>query len=313
MTRFKLLLIFLLVVSSIAFIPVMADSGWDNDYGSSSSSDWGSSSDHSWSSSSYDHDWGSDHDRDHDYSGFGLVSDIFYFILFLVLFIDLIVKAKEEIFFRKHEKKGRKKALELIDAEVNYKIGNYANCFDSYKKHAIGDLDCEIQKFFPNLNEGLLIEELFRKFVDVQRAWMNFDYDSLKRLCSDELYNSYKSDLEVLKLKNGKNVMNDFVLISGNIDRIREENNIIIIDAYLSMSFLDFVINTNNKKIINGDPSAPMFCRYNLKYIVSKNTRELLCSNCGAKLEPGTKQCNYCNSTINNNYGDFVLSVKEKI
>lgn len=313
MTRLKKIIIVLLMICSITVIPVMADSGWDNDYGSSSSSDWGSSSDHSWSSSSHDHDFGRDYDHDNYHSSLGIVSDILYFSMFLIIIICAIVQTKEAIIMKKYERRGRKKAIELIDAEVKFKIGNYVNCFDTYKKHAIGDLDYEIKKYFPNLNEGLLIEELFRKFVDVQRAWMNFDYDSLKRLCSDELYNSYKSDLEVLKLKNGKNVMNDFVLISGNIDGIKEENNTIIIDAYLSMSFLDFVINTKTKKIIKGDPNAPMFSRYSLKYIISKNTGDLICSNCGAKLEPGTKQCNYCNSIINNNYEDFVLSVKEKI
>jgi len=41
---------------------------------------------------------------------------------------------------------------------------------------------------------------------------MNLDYEALSKLCTNELYNFYKADLEVLKLKNGQNIMSDFNL-----------------------------------------------------------------------------------------------------
>ena len=67
-----------------------------------------------------------------------------------------------------------------------------------------------IEQTFSEYRRDEFIQKLYDIFLEVQIAWMNFDYEKLKELCSDELYNSYKSDLEVLKSKHCKNIMQDF-------------------------------------------------------------------------------------------------------
>ena len=305
MTRLKKIIIVLLMICSITVIPVMADSGWDNDYSSSSSSDWGSSSSSwdsgssSWDSSSYS---GSSND---DYDLLFVLEMMGAFILFFIIMIA-INKTIEYI----GNAIKNKKALKLSNSAIKSKISNRFKLFNNFN---LGDIDSEIKKYYPELDERSLIELLYKKIVDVQEAWMNFDYDSLKRLCSDELYTSYKSDLEVLKLSNGKNVMNNFSLLSANIESIKEENDFIIIKAYMYMSFIDFVFNTKLRKITKGDIKYSVFSSYNLEFIVTKNPKEIVCPNCGAKVKVGDKECSYCHTVINSTYGDFVLNVKKKV
>ena len=47
---------------------------------------------------------------------------------------------------------------------------------------------------------------------------MEFDYNKLKEILSDELYNPYEVDLEVLKTKNQKNIMKDFELFESKLN-----------------------------------------------------------------------------------------------
>ena len=39
---------------------------------------------------------------------------------------------------------------------------------------------------------------------------MEFDYDTLRKYLSDELFNTYKSQLKVLSAKKQRNIMHDF-------------------------------------------------------------------------------------------------------
>ena len=308
MTRLKKIIIIVLMICSITVIPVMADSGWDNDYSSSSSSDWGSSSSDWGSSSSWDHSssYGSSRDDDYDYDyDYGLFHKMMF--IFLAYFILTSILYKVVGLVRTSIK--NKKALKMSNSTIKSNISSRFKLFNNFD---LGDIDSEIKKYYPELDERSLIELLYKKIVDVQEAWMNFDYDSLKRLCSDELYTSYKSDLEVLKLSNGKNVMNDFSLLSANIESIREENDFIIIKVYMYMSFIDFVFNTKLKNITKGDVRYPVFSGYDLEFIVSKKPKSVICPGCGAELKPGVKECSYCHTVINSTYGDFVLNVKKK-
>jgi ABC-type ATPase with predicted acetyltransferase domain len=155
-----------------------------------------------------------------------------------------------------------------------------------------------------------LKKDLYKIFVDVQIAWMEFDYDALAKLCGDELYNSYKRDLEILKLKNGKNIMKNFDEISLDIESIYKRDNNIFINVILEVEFYDYVINTKTNKVIRGDKNRLYNNAYLLKY---KKENALLdrCPSCGAQIKNLSNQkCPNCKNVIVNNNNDFVLISK---
>ena len=302
----KIWLVICVVVAILSFsitLPVVADSGWDSDYGggwSSSSSDWGSSSgwgsSSDWSSSDWDSHRSSENTRSYYTGSNGYHSssgdDIFFTVFFVVIVICVMV---------------------YLITGISQSIKNSSNNpydLDNYKY--IGDSDSEIQKFFPGLTERQLIKILYDKFVAIQNAWMNFDYDSLKKLCSDELYSSYKSDLEVLKARHCKNFMGDFNLVVANINGIREEAGLVTVSMYLHVDFFDFVINTDNNSIIKGNNTHKLHNQYILEFVVSHKGSIDRCPSCGAPIEKGAKNCEYCNTIIIDDYGYFVLNTKKR-
>ena len=60
-----------------------------------------------------------------------------------------------------------------------------------------------------NLTKENIINKAFEVYENLQYAWSNFDYEEMRKLVSDELYNQYKLQLDTLKIKNQRNVMED--------------------------------------------------------------------------------------------------------
>lgn len=88
---------------------------------------------------------------------------------------------------------------------------------------------------------------MFKTFVNIQNAWMDFNYDKLRELCTDELYNSYKTQLEILKAKDGQNIMSDYQNLETKIIDIEVQNGILTMQVFMKVCFFDYVINTKNK------------------------------------------------------------------
>ena len=211
----KVLLVFILLVIPFTFFSyVRADSGWDTGYsgggggGSSSSGGWSSGS--SWSTG------GSSRSRDHGYDS--SATEEFFFVLFIFFLIVVVVG--------------------ILSNRNNPSTPDAGNTVQRYPDMPEG----EIKNYLPDHTLGSLKHMAYQKFLNIQNAWMNFDYDKLKELCTDELFNTYKSQLEVLKMKNQQNIMTNFHLQEIRILSIFQTSEIISVEVYLRVSFYDYVI-----------------------------------------------------------------------
>ena len=266
------------VVYKVNLRTLTADSGWDSDYGGGGS-DWGGSS--SWDSGGSD--WGSSSSGS---GGSSLSSPIEVLASFFIMFIIIVI---------------------IIAVGLSS-----SNKTSTRQVPTFENKDYLIPRFFPEYKTDEFIDKVYNIFVNVQVAWMIFDYDKLSKLCTDELYNSYKTDLEVLKLKNGKNIMNDFEKKQCFVTDIKEENNNYIVQVFLQVSFHDYVIDTTNNKVIRGNKNYLMHNSYLLEYVVSKNNKKITkCPNCGAIIKG--RDCEFCNSHIDTENYDIVLSKKNRV
>ena len=302
----KVILVFviLLCISLGTFFYVKADSGWDSDYGggsswSSSSSDSSYDSSSSWSSS----DYSSSYDNDYNESSYGHKSKkntklskgtiIFWFIVlvfafgllasivFLPLFLPLIFK----------KKKNDSSSL-TYDPYRDLNESSYYIYFKMYKNE------------FKNI--------ISKKFIDIQESWMNFDYDSLRKLCTDELYNQYKTLLETLKLKNEQNIMSDFTVNSVSVYKVEEVNKLMEVSVLLDITFRDYVINTSNNQVVRGSKNILFNNTYELTFIANKNNVIDNCPSCGAKVNVKSSEvCEYCHNTIVQTSDELILSSKK--
>ena len=146
-------------------------------------------------------------------------------------------------------------------------------------------------------------------------AWMEFDYDKLKELLTDELYNNYCTNLESLKLKEQKNVMKGFDLSNIKLTGLKEENNLYIATIVLNVKFYDYIIDKKGN-VLRGSDSRKVNNTYKLTFIRSKDKEKdiINCPRCGAPvLGNATGICEYCGSKLINDTYDWVLSKKEII
>ena len=345
MKKYGLIIIIVLLFGTIlySYKPLLttigADSGWDSSYGgggSSSSSSWSSSSHSSSSSSGGSSKSFSEMDKN-DFIVLELIVSIFY-VCFSIFFIEALDNNKMYYVVLL----GIINILRIIiavylETNVNYNwvaasmIGIFVIPFigiaislikiyieeQNRRKQERKEIAREQEKWKElatsiGVDSKEVTEELYQIFIDVQNAWMNFDYDKLKELCSDELYNSYKKDLEILKLKNGQNIMNSFHPKDMYIKKATRKDNALEVEFYLDIKFKDYVINTKTNKVIRGSKHETMHNKYWLIYH-KQNFYTDKCPSCGEKL-PATSNttCPSCGSTIINNTNKFVLVHKER-
>lgn len=286
--RHVIFAIFLVIIMG-SLLSVSADAGWDSNYNSgsnwNSSPGWNESS--GWSSSS-------DNNYNHENSSGDLRSSIIYAVVILViLLLAPVLSMINSLLFSMTKSTDKGPVVALEDSSF------------------VHDYDDVVKKYFPEYTEKGLIEHLFKLFINIQTAWMNFDYDTLKDLCTDCLYQSYKMDLDNLKSKHRQNVMYNFCLNAANIREIVEENNIIIIKLFMHVALNDYVIDTNNNQVVRGKANTIIHNQYNMEFVVTKNLMEK-CPNCGQALN-NKSECEYCHTHISDNYSDFVLSKKDII
>ena len=308
------------------------DSGWDSDY-DSGGSDWSYSSDYS---SSYDYDSGVEVNLTLEetlgffacpllFIGISIIcfreirSEVFAFfstsiidVIIISLYFGIVSNLK--YLFPGYDIDTITSIVSLVLIIVFLVIVIIWSIIYERKRKKYGPLfdytECS-DKVLEDIgvdDREKLKGDFYKIFVDVQNAWMNFKYDDLEKLCGEKLFNSFKSDLEVLKLNNGKNVMSDFEYKDSKIIKVSKKKDNILVKVVLRVSFFDYVINDKTKEVIRGNDYEKMDNTYLLVFS-KKNKPSSNCPSCGADLVNNKrKKCPYCKSPIINN---FVLYTKK--
>ncbi len=294
------ILLILIGFLTFNYISVKADSGWDSDYdfggsdwgssdwGSSDwdSSDWGSSD---WGSSDWDYDWDYDwgSSSHHRSSSSSDGSGGFFFLIVLLIILIMIYKASKD------GVRTRYQGNSWIDSGIDESI---------------------IRQHIPDFNKEEFLNKSFDNFVALQNAWSDYDYDTLRKLLTDELYNTYHMQLAVLKAKKQKNVMKDFERIKMDITKMDVDGDKITLVVSLVVKFYDYVVN-NKEAVVRGSKAFKLQNSYDLTFISTldeKKKDKKNCPSCGAKLENASSNvCPYCGSNIVFEHYDWILSKKE--
>lgn len=284
--RIKKYGILLSVLFLVCMLQVHADSGWDGSYGGGSSSSWGgSSSSSSWGGSS----WSSSGSSHYYSSGSSSLSDgeillIFVIIINFVIFY-MIAKSVD-----KENKAKAKPSLSLFPYDI-----------DKIKK-VLPDFDKEKFKY--------LTYEIYKK---IQIAWMEFDYETLRRYTTDELYNLYHSQLMALHMKKQKNIMSDFELNDFEITSMEQGKDSLALTVRMIVECRDYVVN-KDEKIVRGSDNYKLIYDYEMTFIMGLGQKDNKCPNCNAPLEnQHSTVCPYCDSTIINTHHNWVLSKKRMV
>lgn len=300
----RYLKIFLIViVVSFTFITriAYADSGFDSNYSYDSSS-----SDYGYSGSSYsDYDSSSNYDyNSYDYgSGSSHSNGIFddFYILFFIVSSTLFI-----IF---SDKKRNNNYYKNVKGTTKVK-----GSFDYYVEQLESKYSTDEKVILSKEEEKELIDILYNNYIEIQNAWMNFDYDKLKELCTDELYNMYLSQLNILKYDNRQNIMNDFSLLRSKIISYIDVNNSNLIRVYMKITLRDYIIDIKTGDVVDGNKHKCIVNNYYMEFIKNNNFDQKKCPGCGASLTDVSKgKCPYCRYIITNVSGKCLLCKKKNM
>ena len=166
------------------------------------------------------------------------------------------------------------------------------------------------REYLPKTDENLkMLEEGYKIFINVQNAWMNFDYDQLREETTDNLYNTYYNQLQPLSLKGQKNVMSDFELINYELVNIKEKDNVTTVKIELEVKFYDYIADQKGN-VIRGTKNKKVHMLYEMTYIYNKKAITK-CPNCDADLNSSDEICSYCNTKITSIRSKMKLSTKK--
>ena len=118
---------------------------------------------------------------------------------------------------------------------------------------------------YENLETKEQIQKLaFEKLKELKIAKMNFDLDTIKKITTDDIYNLYNRQINTLKDKKQKNIVQNIKYVNSyitNINTVEDEKTInlrVIIECY------DF-INDNHNNTISGKYNKKMLQTYELE------------------------------------------------
>ena len=137
-------------------------------------------------------------------------------------------------------------------------------------KSNLDEID-KIKKVIPDFNENKFLKSGYDMFLKIENAWMNLDMEDVHNLITDEMFNMYDSQLDMMKVKNEQNIMSDFVLKDSAITGFLEQNDTIEIKTQYIIEFYDYIIDKDSKKVTSGNKSRKVRMHYEFTFIKNKD------------------------------------------
>ena len=281
----KIILTIILLTITIIPVIVNADSGFDSNYSSSTSAGEAIMSAGS-SSLSFASKLISVGPKDKDYQTCHIILSIICIIILYIVACIYIFKLDGT------KKKDIKKVLTLLSIGLIPTLIFSLFCFltklqlvlyifiliiliipyiiisKNILKKRLKNKILKVEELDKNFKQEEIDKELFNVYKDIQIAWMDFDYRKLKELVSKEIYDKYEKQLEELKSKNQKNIMDNIELKKNKITDISIENNIETIECEMNVTCIDYIIE-NEEKLIKGKKDK--FCNYTYRLVYTKD------------------------------------------
>lgn len=293
----RVLLLFLWVLS---LAPLWADVGNFNDYSFGSNTS-------SFSSSSGDSDWGfsvhSSRSSDRE-SGSGSDSDVFFVI---AIFIIAIMKT----IFLPLPKMSRS-TRESVAARENVYSSNKEplrdNSFDIAAAIAEVDMNFSVEQFITFAKET---------FVTLQQAWSARDWEKVRPLESESLFNQHRMQLQEYIDLGRINVIERICVKKGHLFSYSRDEKGETLGVYLEVRMLDYIKCEETGQVLQGSATQDCFLRYLYLFhresgaqtvLPGRTGTKIACPHCGAPTQVGNVgQCEFCGFLIRVSAQNWVL------
>ncbi|MBE5816919.1 MAG: Tim44 domain-containing protein [Clostridiales bacterium] len=282
MRIFALILVLALVL--VPTLSALADAGWGTDYGGSSGGDF-----------DFDFDFGGSDGGDFIFIG-GDGMSVGGIVVFIIVVILIIVSRS-------------KAAKNRGNAGSHYQpVNNFADIGDS--------VEATIRERDPEFVKDQFLSNVEKLYVKIQYAWTERDSDKMRPFESDALFNKHKTQLEEMLRDKKINVMERICVNQSYICGYRTTPEFEYVEVYLNAQFVDYIIDEDTRKVLNGSPDRLIHSTYKLTMVRGANVltnqsdtlTTVTCPNCKANIDiTATGKCEYCETVVTTSEHCWVL------
>ena len=222
--------------------------------------------------------------------------------LVIILIVVASIVALEVIFIiiyfiNEKLKKAKNKRLSLEERLENKRV---------QAKH-------KIENELPDFDYDEFNDLVFKIYTDIKDARSSFNYDELRSLLTDDLYNAYYSDLSSLEKQKKKINTSDYLLNNVFVTNFIKTEKDYIIDVYLNATLYEYVTN-NMGNVVKGTKDNSVIKKYIIRLTRRIDDNKDICPNCGSQLLNDVSNiCPFCNNIIINKKYDWVVMKMDEL
>ncbi len=116
------------------------------------------------------------------------------------------------------------------------------------------------------INEELIINLARNTFYDIQKAWSEGDLSKVKNFLTERMYNYLDSQLQELKSKGLRNIIQDPKIDNIEIVHVEEEGNNKVVIVKIDAHMIDYIVDKDGN-VIEGSKNDPVYFTEYLAFV----------------------------------------------
>lgn len=202
------------------------------------------------------------------------------------------------------------------------KVKTYTNIPPMFPNNATE----QITEFIKQNDENFDTEQflLWAKniFVTIQTAWTQRDWEKIRTIEKEELFEQHNTQLQEYIRLGRINVMENINVIDAYLHKLVIDENFENLTVSLRATMNDYIINEKNGKVLMGNKNEVFDTIYQMTFTRRKGIKTNLinglivnvCPHCGATVESASAGvCQYCGSVVHSGEFNWVLSNLESV
>lgn len=177
-----------------------------------------------------------------------------------------------------------------------------------------------IQQRDPDFDAAAFLARTRRAAEELQEAWLKEKLEPIRRFVSDSVYNRFRVQLEMLKVRNLKNVMADYRYQDLSVTAFDPGTSFETVHVKVKGEARDVEVprDLDEKRALSKAKAAPLagyeeiwsfMRRTGARTLKGRTAIEGGCPNCGAELDLSqVTRCAHCKALVNSGEHDWVLA-----